>query len=109
MSSPSPSPRRTAFLVLAYVPLAGVVPLLFEKTDREIRWHARNGLILFAAVAGIALAATLLGIVVPALTCAYGILMFFVLVVYAIVGMLAIVKALQGQRLIVPGLSRYAG
>jgi len=109
MPSPSSSPRRTAFLVLGYVPLAGVIPLLFERTDREIRWHARNGLILFAAVAGIGIAATLLGIVLPALTCAYGILMFFVLVVYGIVSLLAIVKALQGERLIVPGLSRYAG
>ena len=109
MPSPSSSPRRTALLILSYVPVTGLVTLLVERTDREIRWHARNGLILFAAVAGIAIAATLLGIIVPALTCAYGILMFFVVVVYGIVALLAIVKALKGERLIVPALSRYAG
>jgi len=35
--------------------------------------------------------------------------MFFVLVLYAFVAILAVVKALDGQRLLVPGVSRYAG
>ncbi|PYQ34412.1 MAG: hypothetical protein DMF54_04590 [Acidobacteria bacterium] len=96
-------------LVLSYLAFLGVVPLLFAKRDSEIRWHARNGLLLFGAVVGIAIAATLVGTLLPALGCLYATLMFFVLALYAFIAILAIVKALDGQRLLVPGISRYAG
>jgi uncharacterized membrane protein len=99
---------RTAMLVLAYLPLLGLIPLVSRRTDADARWHARNGLLLFGGVVAISIAATVVGIVVPALSCAYGILMFAVLVVYAVIVILAIVKALDGQRLIVPGVSRLA-
>jgi uncharacterized membrane protein len=96
-------------LVLSYLAFLGVVPLLFARRDPEVRWHARNGLLLFGAVAGIALAATLVGTLLPALGCLYATLMFVVLALYAFIAILAIVKALDGQRLLVPGISKYAG
>ena len=79
----SREPARPWMLVLAYVPLLWLVPLYSGKR-RDVRWHARNGLLLFAAVAAFAMLAAL------------------------IVSVLAVDKALQGQRLVVPGLSRYA-
>lgn len=94
-------------LILAYLPLLGLIALFASKDDREVRWHAKNGLLLFAVVAAIGIAATLIGIFVPLLSCLYGILMFFVAGVYAIIVLLSIVKALQGARVIVPGISRY--
>ncbi len=100
--------RSPAMLILAYLPVLGLIPLLARKDDREVRWHAKNGLLLFAAVVGVAIAATLIGILLPSLSCLYGILMFFVAGIYAIVLLLSVVKALQGQRVIVPGISRYA-
>ena len=103
---------RTAsrsMLILAYLGPLGVIPLLFGRDEPEVRWHARNGLLLFGAVAAIALVATLVGTLLPALGCLYAMLMFFVLVLYAFVAILAVVKALDGQRLLVPGVSRYAG
>jgi uncharacterized membrane protein len=103
------SPRRTALLTLCYLPLLGIIALALEKNDREIRWHARNGLALFGSVAAIGLAATLVGLALPSLGCLYGIVMLVVLVIYTLVTILAVVKALQGERLIVPGVSRYAG
>jgi len=96
-------------LVVSYLAFLGVVPLLFARRDPEVRWHARNGLLLFGAVAGVALAATLVGTLLPALGCFYATLMFFVLALYAFIAILAIVKALDGQRLLVPGISKYAG
>ena len=96
-------------LVLSYIPFLGLIPLLRKGSDAEVRWHARNGLLLFGLVIAIGVAATLLGIAVPALSLLYGILMFFVAVLYSLIAILATVKALQGQRLIVPGISRYAG
>lgn len=102
------SPRR-AMLIVSYLGPLGVVPLLFARDDPEVRWHSRNGLLLFGAVAAIALVATLIGTVLPALGCLYAMLMFFVLALYAFIAILAIVKALDGQRLLVPGISQYAG
>lgn len=101
------SPRW--MLILAYLGPLGVLSLLFARRDPEVRWHARNGLLLFGAVALIALVATLVGTLLPALGCLYATLMFFVLALYAFVAILAIVKALDGQRLLVPGISNYAG
>ncbi len=95
-------------LVLCYLAFLGVVPLLLSR-DPEVRWHARNGLLLFGAVAAISLAATLVGTLLPALGCLYATLMFVILVLYAFIAILAAVKALDGQRLLVPGISRYAG
>jgi uncharacterized membrane protein len=96
-------------LILSYLAFLGVIPLFFARRDKEVRWHARNGLLLFGAVAAIALVATLVGTVLPALGCLYATLMFFMLALYASVAILAIVKALDGQRLFVPGISKYAG
>jgi uncharacterized membrane protein len=95
-------------LVLSYVGFLGVIPLLFSR-DSDVRWHARNGLLLFGAVAAITLAATLVGTLLPARGWLYAALMFFVLVLYAFIAILAAVKAVSGQRLLVPGISRYAG
>ena len=100
--------RSSVMLILSYLPLLGFIPLLADKENREVRWHAKNGLLLFAAVVVIGIAATVVGILLPALSCLYGILMFLVAAVYAIVVLLAIVKALGGERVIVPGISRYA-
>jgi uncharacterized membrane protein len=105
---PESRPQQLAMLVLAYLTFLGFIPLFTAKENREVRWHAANGLLLFGAVVAIGILATIVGILVPALSCVYPILMFFVLILYTIIAILAIVKALDGQRLIVPGISKYA-
>jgi uncharacterized membrane protein len=95
-------------LVLSYLAFLGFIPLLAGKQYRNVRWHSINGLLLFAAVVAFGVAATVIGILVPPLSCLYGIVMVVVLIVYAIIAILAIVKALDGHRLIVPWISRYA-
>ena len=95
-------------LVLSYVAFLGVIPLLAGKQYRNVRWHAVNGLLLFAAVVVIGAVATVIGILVPPISCLYGIVMFIVLIIYTIIAILAIVKALSGERLIGPVISRYA-
>ena len=96
-------------LILSYLAFLGVIPLLFAREDPEVRWHARNGLLLFAEVTAIALVATFAGALLPPLGLFSVILMYLVLVLYTFVAILAIVKALNGQRLLVPGVSRRAG
>ena len=95
-------------LILSYLAFLGVIPLVFGREDPEVRWHARNGLLLFAEVVVVVLVATLAGALVPALGLFSVILMYLVLVLYTFIAILAIVKALDGQRLLVPGVSRRA-
>lgn len=109
MSETSRPASRPSMLVLSYLAFLGVIPLLAARNDAEVRWHARNGLLLFGAVAAIMLVATVVGTVLPALGCLYAILLFFLLALYTVIAILAIVKALDGQRLFVPGISKYAG
>ena len=95
-------------LILSYLPLLGVFPLFFGRPSREVRWHARNGLLLFGGTAALGAVATVVTLLFPSLSCVYGLGVFFACAVYAILAVLAMVKALQGERLIFPGLSRYA-
>jgi uncharacterized membrane protein len=73
-----------------------------------VRWHAANGLLLFGALAVIGIVATVVGILVPALSCVYAVAMAIAGVLYLGIAVLALVKALEGQRLVVPLISRYA-
>lgn len=100
--------QPTLMLVLSYLAFLGIIPLITGKRDREVRWHAANGLLLFGAVAAILFVATIIGVLVPPLSCVYPIVMFLVLILYSIIAILAVVKALNGERLIVPVISRYA-
>ncbi len=52
--------------------------------------------------------ATLVGILVPSLSCVYGVTMAIAGLLYVMIALLATVKAMSGQRLIIPGVSRYA-
>jgi uncharacterized membrane protein len=108
MNAEGSSPTRPALLVLAYLPLLGFLVLAVSR-DREVRWHAVNGLVFFGAVAAVALAATLVGIVAPSVTCLYAVGMGILALLYVSVVILAIVIALKGGRLLIPLVSSHAG
>ena len=107
MNAEGSSPTRPALLVVAYLALLGFVALAASR-DREVRWHARNGLALFGAFVAVGAVATLVGVLVPSLSCLYAVAMAIVSFLYVSIAVLAIVKALGGQRLMIPGISTYA-
>jgi len=109
--------QRKLMLVLAYLGPLALVPLLVDTGDSEVRWHAKHGLIL----AGVELAALMLGMMVVetlALVTAglFGCLFLLVspavllglLVVIVAVHALGMARALNGERLMIPGISEYA-
>jgi uncharacterized membrane protein len=108
MNAEGVSPARPLLLVLAYLPLLGLISLALGKRDGEVRWHALNGNLLLAAAVAAALLATLVGIVVPSFSCLYVAAMVSVLCLYVGISLLALVMALTGQRLMIPGISRRA-
>jgi uncharacterized membrane protein len=104
-----PRPTHPWLLVLAYAGPLGLLSLLAARGDREVRWHSQNGLLLFGALAAVGATATLGSVLVPRLGCLYVVVMPAAVVLYALCAVVAVVKALQGLRLYVPGVSKYAG
>jgi uncharacterized membrane protein len=107
-STPSPDSNRTIMFVLAYLGALSLVPLLVEKNDKEIQWHAKNGLLMFGAWVVAFMIDVFVVSVIPFLGCLYSLLMPMVGLLYLVLIVLGIVKALNGQRLVIPYLSGLA-
>ena len=110
--SPPPSQEessnRTIMLILSYLGILALIPLLVEKDDPEVQWHAKHGLVLLVSwiVLFIAVATlSMFPMVGMFLGCAVAPVLWLVILVIQIVAML---KALKGERLIIPMISDYA-
>ena len=95
-------------IVLSYLWPLAIVPLLAEKQDTEVQWHAKHGLVLFGTeIFAFVTLGVLTGIsggfgclLVPlALLAQLGVL---------VLHLVCVAKGLQGERFLVPGLSEYA-
>jgi uncharacterized membrane protein len=102
------SPNRNIMLVLSYLGILALIPLLVEKEDREVQWHAKNGLVLFVAYLIAWFVIHFAGSVVHFLACAGCLAGSVLALVYLVVVILCIVKALNGERFVVPLLSDFA-
>src|SRR4029079_3603594 len=92
-----PSPHRGVMIVLAYLWPLAIVPLLVEKQDAEVQWHAKHGLVLMAAELVVILAYGLMSSLVSLATFGLGCVLIMFLV-FAWVGILAlhVVAILKG-------------
>ena len=104
----APSSNRNVMIVLSYLWLLALVPLLTEKNDKEVQWHAKHGLVLMVAE-------LFLWIVISILIGPLGILGCIAALFTPLLGLgqlilhvMCIVKGINGQRLIIPGLSDFA-
>jgi uncharacterized membrane protein len=99
-------------IVLSYLWILALIPLLVEKDDREVQWHARHGLVLLAAELVLSIILWIITFAVDTMACGGGCVTGIVSLVLwlgiLVVHVMAIVKGLNGQRLIIPGLSQYA-
>jgi len=100
------SQNRTVMIVLSYLWLLALIPLLVEKEDSEVQWHAKNGLVLTVAEFVFWIAITILGFI-PFLGCGIALLSLFVWLGVLVLHIIAIVKGVQGGRLVIPVLSDY--
>jgi len=92
-------------LVLAYLGPLALIPFLAEKNDPEVQWHAKHGLVLVCAEILVWILCTISSMFLHCLGC---FLWAAVGIVILVVHVLCIMKALQGQRMIIPGLSEFA-
>ncbi len=107
-----PSPNHGVMIVLAYLWPLALVPLFVEKNDAELQWHAKHGIVLMIAEIVLLIAYILMTSIVSLATLGLGCVLSLFLV-FAWIGILAvhvvaILKGINGGRLIIPGISEYA-
>ena len=99
-------------IVLAYLWVLALVPLLVEKDDAEVQWHAKHGLVLTVAEVVLLVAymmvTSIISLATLGLGCALSLLLVFAWIGILVLHIAAILKGLNGGRLIVPGVSEYA-
>ncbi len=99
-------------LVLAYLWPLAVIPLLLTKDDAEVQWHAKHGLVLMAAevalLLGLSIVMQLLMVVTFGVGCLASIGIVFMWAAVLALHVVAAIRALQGHRLTIPGVSHYA-
>jgi uncharacterized membrane protein len=100
------SQNRTVMIVLSYLWLLALIPLLVEKEDAEVQWHAKNGLVLTAAEFICWIVLTILAFT-PVLGCAIALIQLVLWLGVLVLHIVAIVKGVQGGRLVIPVLSDY--
>ena len=105
---PAASSNRNVMIVLSYLWLLALVPLLTEKDDREVQWHAKHGIVLMVAEIVFWIALTIIQTMTIFIGCIAGIFGLFAWLGILILHILCIVKGINGQRLIIPGVSQYA-
>ena len=107
-----PSSNRGIMIVLAYLWLLALVPLLVEKEDKDVQWHAKHGIVLMVAEIVlwivIMILTGIISMVSGALGCVVSLLTMGLWLAILIVHVVAIVKGVNGGRLIIPGVSDYA-
>lgn len=106
------SENRNVMIVLSYLWLLALIPLLVEKDDREVQWHAKHGLVLTVAevivMIGLQVVVMILGAVSGGLGCVFTLLIPIFMLAILIVHVLCIVKGINGQRFLIPGVSEFA-
>lgn len=106
------SSNRNLMIALSYLWLLCLVPLLVEKEDREVQWHARHGLVLMLAEVVLWIGLMILGLILGMLSAGLGCVLAPVQLILwlgiLVIHIMAIVKGVNGQRLILPWVSEYA-
>ena len=106
------SENRNVMIVLSYLWLLALIPLLVEKDDREVQWHAKHGLVLtvveVVVMIGLQVVIMILGAISGGLGCVFTLLIPIFMLAILIVHVLCIVKGINGQRFLIPSVSEFA-
>jgi uncharacterized membrane protein len=99
-------------IVLSYLWLLALVPLLVEKEDKEVQWHAKHGIVLMVAEIVLWIAITIVTLIIHAISfalgCVVSVLTFGLWIGILVVHVMCIIKGVNGQRFLIPGVSEYA-
>ena len=111
MADVEASPNRGVMIVLAYLWPLALVPLLIERHDPEVQWHAKHGIVLMIAelilLFGYIMLTSIVSLATLGLGCVLSVFLIFGWVGILALHVVAIVKGVNGGRLIIPVLSDY--
>jgi hypothetical protein len=130
-SPPAASPagagaNRGLMIALSYVWLLALIPLLAEKDDREVQWHAKHGLVLTTTEFILWIVTLIVGFVLTNVVeslfrpsffggpspqvryfgCALSMLHLAIFIGILVLHGVCIIKGVKGQRVIIPVISR---
>jgi uncharacterized membrane protein len=116
MTEPTPSgaasSNRGVMIVLSYLWILALVPLLTEKEDQEVQWHAKHGIVLMVAEIAFWIVYTVLINVIVAATlglgCVFALISPLIGLAFLAIHIMAIVKGVNGQRFMLPYVSDFA-
>lgn len=108
----APSSDRTLMLVLSYLGIFSLIPLLTKKEDPEVQWHAKNGLALTIAWVIVWAIFFVLGFflrgVLAVAGCGLAAVECVIAVAFLVVDIMAMVKAVGGQRFRIPVVTDFS-
>ena len=106
------SDNRAVWIVLSYLGLLALIPLVVERDDPEVQWHAKHGLVLLVAeivvIVGLQIVVMLLAAISGGLGCVAGLLLPLLLLAILVLHVVCIVRGLNGERFTISGLSDFA-
>jgi uncharacterized membrane protein len=95
-------------LILSYLGILALIPLLTEKEDAEVQWHAKHGIVLLVAWIVLWIVLFIIGMV-PVVGQVIGCLLSIVLPLGILaVHIICIIKAINGERFRLPFISDFA-
>ena len=107
----APGGDRTLMVVLSYLWILALIPLLTKKDDREVQWHAKNGLCILGAEIVVWILFMIIGIVarrILFLGCGIATIQCVIWIAFLVIRVMCIVKGVGGQRFRVPLISDFA-
>lgn len=100
------SSNRNVMIVLSYLWILCLVPLLTEKEDKEVQWHAKHGVVLMVAEILFWIAFTIVTNIIVAATLGLGCLVSllgpFIALAFLAIHVMCIIKGVNGQRMVIP-------
>jgi len=99
-------------IVLSYLWPLALVPLLVEKDDPEIQWHAKHGIVLMVAeiiiLIAFAMVTSIVSLATFGLGCVLSVFVIFLWIAILAVHVIAIIMGINGKRFLIPAVSEYA-
>jgi uncharacterized membrane protein len=107
-SGSAPSSNRKVMIVLSYLWLLALVPLLTEKNDKDVQWHAKHGIVLMLAELAGWVVINFVLVALGPIGCLVALVAPLLMLAQLVLHLMAMVKGINGQRLLIPGLSEFA-
>ena len=104
----APSSNRNVMIVLSYLWMLALVPLLTEKDDKEVQWHAKHGLVLMLAELVVWVVVQIVLVALGPIGCIFALITPLLVLAQMALHIMCMIKGINGQRLLIPGLSEYA-